>query len=129
MDLEDIFKAIVPLTFLTIRLSLVACILAVVAFAMRAPWPRRWTDVGHITVAGLLVHGVYLGGVFTGIAHGLPAGVAGRGARPGARRLPRRQRRTRPRGARAVRDGGTTLVVRVAYRVFRPARDAPARAG
>jgi drug/metabolite transporter (DMT)-like permease len=50
-----------PLTFLTIRLSLVACILAVAAFAMRAPWPRRWADVGHITVAGLLVHGVYLG--------------------------------------------------------------------
>src|SRR4051794_35716648 len=65
-----------PLTFLTIRLSLVACILCVVALAMRAPWPRRWADVGHITVAGILVHGVYLGGVFTGIAHGLPAGVA-----------------------------------------------------
>ncbi|HYI73146.1 MAG TPA: DMT family transporter, partial [Skermanella sp.] len=65
-----------PLTFLTIRLSLVAGILAVAALAMRAPWPRRWADVGHITVAGLLVHGVYLGGVFTGIAHGLPAGVA-----------------------------------------------------
>ena len=65
-----------PLTFLTIRLSLVACILTVVAVAMRAPWPRRWADAWHITVAGLLVHGVYLGGVFTGINHGLPAGVA-----------------------------------------------------
>src|SRR5688500_5657482 len=65
-----------PLTFLTIRLSPVACILAVAALARRAPWPRRWADVGHSTVAGLLVHGVYRGGVFTGVAHGLPAGVA-----------------------------------------------------
>jgi drug/metabolite transporter (DMT)-like permease len=65
-----------PLTFLLIRLSLVAAILTLVALAMRAPWPRRWADAGHIMVAGLLVHGVYLGGVFTGISHGLPAGVA-----------------------------------------------------
>src|SRR4051794_31636333 len=74
-----------PLTFLMIRLSLVACVLAVVAVVMGAPWSRRWADAGHITVAGLLVHGVYLGGVFTGIAHGLPAGVAALsvGGRPG----------------------------------------------
>ncbi|WP_158045855.1 DMT family transporter [Skermanella pratensis] len=65
-----------PLTFLLIRLSLVAAVLAVVALATRAPWPRRWSEALHIVVAGLLVHGVYLGGVFTGIANGLPAGVA-----------------------------------------------------
>jgi len=65
-----------PLTFLLIRLSIVATILACVALATSAPWPRRWTDAGHIVLAGLLVHGVYLGGVFTGINHGLPAGVA-----------------------------------------------------
>ncbi|UEM05612.1 DMT family transporter [Skermanella rosea] len=65
-----------PLTFLLIRLSLVAAVLAAVALVTRAPWPRRWSDALHIVVAGLLVHGVYLGGVFTGIANGLPAGVA-----------------------------------------------------
>jgi drug/metabolite transporter (DMT)-like permease len=65
-----------PLTFLLIRLSLVAAVLGIVALVMRAPWPRRWADVGHLVVAGLLVHGVYLGGVFTGIHNGLPAGVA-----------------------------------------------------
>ena len=62
-----------PLTFLTIRLSLVACILTVAALAMRAPWPRRWVDVGHIMVAGLLVHGVY-SRISTGIAHGSAGG-------------------------------------------------------
>lgn len=30
----------------------------------------------HIGVTGLLVHGVYLGGVFIAIAHGLPSGIA-----------------------------------------------------
>jgi drug/metabolite transporter (DMT)-like permease len=65
-----------PLTFLLIRLSLVAAVLTVVALVMRAPWPATWREGAHIAVAGLLVHGVYLGGVFTGIHHGLPAGVA-----------------------------------------------------
>ncbi|WP_207481491.1 DMT family transporter [Arenibaculum pallidiluteum] len=64
-----------PLTFLLIRLGLVAVVLGAVALAMRAPWPRRAADWGHIVLVGLLVHGVYLGGVFTAIAHGLPAGL------------------------------------------------------
>lgn len=63
-----------PLTFLLIRLSLVAAILGVTALVMRAPWPRPMEAL-HISVAGLLVHGVYLGGVFVAIHHGLSAGV------------------------------------------------------
>jgi drug/metabolite transporter (DMT)-like permease len=46
------------------------------ALAFRAPWPRDGRQWLHIGVAGLLVHGVYLGGVFVSIAMGLPAGVA-----------------------------------------------------
>ncbi|PWC83058.1 peptide ABC transporter ATP-binding protein [Azospirillum sp. TSH100] len=64
-----------PLTFLLIRLGLVAVVLALVALASRAPWPRDWATAGRIALAGLLVHGVYLSGVFLAIAHGLPAGV------------------------------------------------------
>jgi drug/metabolite transporter (DMT)-like permease len=64
-----------PLTFLLIRLGLVALVLAAVAVAMRAPWPRSAAETGRIAVAGLLVHGVYLGGVFTAIHLGLPAGL------------------------------------------------------
>ena len=45
------------------------------ALATRAPWPRSAGQWLHIGVTGLLVHGVYLGGVFIAISHGLPAGI------------------------------------------------------
>ena len=64
-----------PLTFLLIRLALVAAVLALVALATRAPWPKDWPTAGRIALAGLLVHGVYLSGIFIAIARGLPAGV------------------------------------------------------
>jgi len=53
---------------------LVSFILGVVALIWKAPWPGEWTQVVHIMVVGLLVHGVYLGGVFAGIALGVTAG-------------------------------------------------------
>ena len=65
-----------PLTFLFIRyLAVVAC-MAAIAVATRAPWPSDRKTWFHIGVSGLLVHGVYLGGVFIAIHEGLPAGVA-----------------------------------------------------
>jgi drug/metabolite transporter (DMT)-like permease len=65
-----------PLTFLGLRFAIVALLLVLLSIATRAPWPRRWTQAGHIAVAGLLVQGVYLGGVFTSLAHGVQAGVS-----------------------------------------------------
>ncbi|WP_448188155.1 DMT family transporter [Azospirillum sp. sgz301742] len=65
-----------PFTFLLLRMLSVAALLGVVALVMRAPWPRNWRMAGHIAVAGLLVHAVYLGGVFFAIAHKVPAGIA-----------------------------------------------------
>lgn len=65
-----------PLTFLSLRYVLAAGLLVLVSVASRAPWPRCWTEVWHFTVAGLLVHGVYLGGVFVGISMGVEAGVS-----------------------------------------------------
>ena len=65
-----------PLTFLSLRYALAAGLLVLVSLAVRAPWPRRWKEVGHFAVAGLLVHGVYLGGVFVGISMGVEAGVS-----------------------------------------------------
>lgn len=64
-----------PLTFLALRYCIAAGLLVFLALVMRAPWPRRLVDAGHYAVAGLLVHGVYLGGVFVGIALGVEAGV------------------------------------------------------
>lgn len=65
-----------PLTFLLIRYLLVLALMSLIALAMRAPWPRDARQWFHIGVSGLLVHGVYLGGVFMSISKGLPAGVA-----------------------------------------------------
>ena len=63
-----------PLSFLLVRYLLVISLLGAVVLVTRAPWPAR-RDWLHIGVSGLLVHALYLGGVFVAIAHGLPAGV------------------------------------------------------
>ena len=55
-------------------MAVVALMGAVVLWS-RAPWPAERSAWRHIALSGLLVHGVYLGGVFTAIGHGLPAGV------------------------------------------------------
>ena len=65
-----------PLTFLLIRYAAVIGFMTLVALVSRAPWPASGRAWFHIGVAGLLVHGVYLSGVFIAISKGLPAGVA-----------------------------------------------------
>ncbi|WP_114392415.1 DMT family transporter [Oleisolibacter albus] len=64
-----------PLTFLLLRLAAVTLLLGLVALVTRAPWPRTPAEAGHIAVAGLLVHATYLGGVFSAIKAGVPAGT------------------------------------------------------
>jgi drug/metabolite transporter (DMT)-like permease len=64
-----------PLLFLALRYALVIGLMVLVALATRAPWPRgreAWVNIG---IAGLLMHGLYLGGTFIAISQGLPAGV------------------------------------------------------
>ncbi|TXL74510.1 DMT family transporter [Vineibacter terrae] len=62
--------------FLTLRYWLAAALLGLLALLSAATWPRRAADAGHCAVAGLLMHFVYIGGVFTSIERGLPAGVS-----------------------------------------------------
>ncbi len=64
-----------PLSFLLTRYGFVIALMTVIALATRAPWPRDPKQWLHIGVSGVLVHAVYLGGVFVAIKHGLPAGV------------------------------------------------------
>ncbi len=64
-----------PLTFLSWRYAIVLLLMGGIAWLGRAPWPKGWRARLHIGVSGLLVHGVYLGGVFVAISQGLPAGV------------------------------------------------------
>lgn len=64
-----------PLTFLLLRYSALVVLLSLLALAGRARWPassRQWL---HLGIAGLLIHALYLGGVFMAISQGLPAGV------------------------------------------------------
>jgi drug/metabolite transporter (DMT)-like permease len=65
-----------PLTFLLIRYCAVLVCMTLIAWISRAPWPQSARQWWHIGVAGLLVHGFYLGGVFVAISLGLPPGVA-----------------------------------------------------
>ena len=65
-----------PLSFLAIRYVLVIGLMTLLALAMRAPWPAKPREALHIGVTGLLVHAVYLGGVFMSIHRGLPAGIS-----------------------------------------------------
>jgi len=64
-----------PLTYLAIRMALVVGIMAVVAAVARPKWPDR-VGVAHSVVAGILVHGFYLGGTAIAIAHSIPAGLS-----------------------------------------------------
>jgi drug/metabolite transporter (DMT)-like permease len=64
-----------PLTFLAVRMGFVVLIMAAIAFIGRASLPTH-TEIGHSLIAGSLVHGLYLGGVFTAISQGVPAGVS-----------------------------------------------------
>lgn len=64
-----------PLTYLLWRFVLVAVLMTAVALLLRVEWPRgatRW----HVCIVGLMVHGLYLGGVFIAISRGMPAATA-----------------------------------------------------
>jgi drug/metabolite transporter (DMT)-like permease len=64
-----------PLTFLAVRMMFVVAVMTVIALIGRARWPRP-PDIGHSLMAGSMVHGLYLGGVFTAISQGVPAGIS-----------------------------------------------------
>src|SRR6201996_6916811 len=64
-----------PLTYLAIRMALVVVIMAVIVIAMRPRWPDR-IGMAHSAVAGLLMHGIYLGGTAVAISLSIPAGLS-----------------------------------------------------
>ncbi|RAU22730.1 EamA family transporter [Paramagnetospirillum kuznetsovii] len=64
-----------PFTFLVVRFVVVVVLLGAMVAASKAAWPRDLKLVGHLAVSGLLVHAIYLGGVFGAIRLGVPAGL------------------------------------------------------
>src|SRR5712692_5703042 len=64
-----------PLTYLAIRMAVVVALMAVIVAIARPQWPDR-SGIAHSVVAGLLVHGFYLGGTAIAIAHSIPAGLS-----------------------------------------------------
>src|SRR6202795_4538220 len=64
-----------PLTYLAIRMAVVVVLMAVIAAIARPRWPDR-SGIAHSVVAGILVHGFYLGGTAVAIAHSIPAGLS-----------------------------------------------------
>ena len=64
-----------PLSFLFVRYLAVIALMTAIALLTRAPWPKAPMQWVHIGISGLLVHAVYLGGVFIAIKQGLPAGI------------------------------------------------------
>ncbi len=65
-----------PMVFLTVRFALVVPILFVMALLLAKSWPVTPAAILHCLVTGMLVHGIYLGGVFWAIKQGMPAGAS-----------------------------------------------------
>lgn len=64
-----------PLTFLLLRYCAVIVLMSVFATLAKAKWETKPSKMFHLAVAGSLIHGCYLGGVFVAISLGLSAGV------------------------------------------------------
>jgi drug/metabolite transporter (DMT)-like permease len=65
-----------PFTFLSLRFALgVICMLPIV-LVVRPPWPVSRTELGHVIVAGLLMHAVNLSGSHYTQYLGVSAGIA-----------------------------------------------------
>ncbi len=64
-----------PLTFLSLRMGVVVALLLIIVALTRPKWPGP-AGLVHAALAGLMVHGLYLGGVFVAIENGVSAGLA-----------------------------------------------------
>lgn len=64
-----------PYTLLFIRFVISLLVLLVLFAHFKPVLPANWSQRLHLMLSGLLVHGAYLGGVFSAIKLGMPAGV------------------------------------------------------
>ncbi len=64
-----------PFTFISVRIFFVVLILGAIFVFSRANW-LNGRETMHSIIAGVLVHGLYLTGVFVAIHQGVPAGIS-----------------------------------------------------
>jgi len=65
-----------PLTFLSVRYLCAFVVAAALALITRAKWPASRAAIFHAMVSGVLLHAVYLGGVWIAVRMGVPAGIS-----------------------------------------------------
>lgn len=66
-----------PLTFLSARHALAAVVFSGFVFVSKAQWPRSSKQALHAFLSGILLHGLYLSGLWWAIGQGVPAGLSG----------------------------------------------------
>ena len=64
-----------PLGFLLLRFAIVIGLLLSAALLLRRRWPSGTVQILHLAAAGVMLHGGYLGGVFSAIHRGMSAGL------------------------------------------------------
>ena len=64
-----------PFTLLSYRFVITLFFLLILIVYKKSPWPETRLDFFHLLIAGVLIHGVYLGGVFQALKWGMPAGL------------------------------------------------------
>jgi drug/metabolite transporter (DMT)-like permease len=65
-----------PYAFLAWRFALVAGLMVAVALATRAAWPKSPREYADLAFVAILVHALYLGGVFVSLEGGMAAGTS-----------------------------------------------------
>ena len=64
-----------PFTLLSLRMGSLVAVLAVILIFARPVWPQP-AGMVHSSITGVLMHGLYLGGVFFSIDRGLPPALS-----------------------------------------------------
>ncbi|MBF0287607.1 MAG: DMT family transporter [SAR324 cluster bacterium] len=65
-----------PYTFLFLRMAVTLVLLGVIIPITHSDWPSDKKSIFHLAISGTLVHGAFLGGVFSAIKAGMPAGIS-----------------------------------------------------